>query len=87
MMFHLFTVFPNNAAELERYYLTNVLKKPQCISVHQFVQRVAQLISYIVQLPCWFHSPSAKPSTSPVNALFTKADLTSHVLRMCPRMW
>jgi hypothetical protein len=35
MMFYLLTVFPNNAAGQERYYLTNVLKKPQCISVHQ----------------------------------------------------
>ena len=27
VMFHLLTVFPNNAAEQERYYITNVLKK------------------------------------------------------------
>jgi hypothetical protein len=27
--FYLLTVFPNNAAEQERYYITNVLKKPQ----------------------------------------------------------
>ena len=26
VMFHLLTVFPNNAAEQERYYITNVLK-------------------------------------------------------------
>jgi hypothetical protein len=28
MMFHLLTVFPINAAEQEKYYITNVLKKP-----------------------------------------------------------
>jgi hypothetical protein len=28
IMFHLLTVFPNNAAEQEKYYLSNVLKKP-----------------------------------------------------------
>ncbi len=28
MMFHLLTVFQNNAAEQEWYYITNVLKKP-----------------------------------------------------------
>jgi hypothetical protein len=28
VMFHLLTVFPNNVAEQERYYITNVLKKP-----------------------------------------------------------
>ncbi len=43
VMFHLLTVFPNNAAEQEKYYLSNVLKKPQRIGVHQFVQRVEQL--------------------------------------------
>jgi hypothetical protein len=87
VMFHLLTVFPNNAAEQERYYLTNVLKKPQPVSVHQFVQHVEQLNAYIAQLPCWFYSPSAKPTTIPVNILFTKADLVSHVPRMCPLTW
>jgi hypothetical protein len=28
IMFYLLTVFPNNAAEQEKYYLSNVLKKP-----------------------------------------------------------
>jgi hypothetical protein len=42
-MSHLLTVFPNNAAEQERYYITNVLKKPQCVSIRQFVQRRDEL--------------------------------------------
>ncbi len=46
VMFHLLTVFPNTAAEQERYYITNVLKKPQRVSIHQFVQRVEQLNSH-----------------------------------------
>ncbi len=77
------TVFPNNAAEQERYYLTNMLKKPQHISVHQFVQHVEQLNSYITQLPCWFYSPNVKPTMTPANVPFTKADLASHVLQIC----
>ncbi len=87
LIFHLLTMFPINAAEQERYYIINVLKKPQCVSVHQFVQRVEQLNSYIIQLPCWFHSPSAKPNTTPTNVPFTKADLASHILWMCPLTW
>ncbi len=47
MMFRLLTVFPNNAAEQEWYYITKMLKKPHCISMHQFVQRVEQLNFYI----------------------------------------
>ncbi len=40
IMFHLLTVFPNNAAEQEKYYLSNVLKKPQRVGIRQFVQCV-----------------------------------------------
>jgi hypothetical protein len=37
VMFHLLTVFPMNTAEQEKYYISNVLKKPQRINVCQFV--------------------------------------------------
>ena len=87
VMFHLLTVFPNNAAEQERYYITNVLKKPQRVSIRQFLQRVEQLNSYIAQLPCWYYSPSVKVKTVPMNVAFPEADLASHVLRMCPYTW
>ncbi len=86
-MFHLLTIFPNNVAEQERYYLMSVLKKPQRVSMCQFVQCVEQLTAYIAQLPCWFYSPSVKPNTTPVNVLFTKADLVTHILQMCPLTW
>jgi hypothetical protein len=54
VMLHLLTVFLSNAAEQEWYYLTNVLKKPQCISMYQFVQHLEQLNAYMTQRPCWF---------------------------------
>ncbi len=38
VMFHLLTVFPINAAEQEKYYISNVLKKPQRVNVRQFVR-------------------------------------------------
>ncbi len=57
-MFHLLTVFINNAAEQEKYYLSNVLKKPQRVGVRQFVQCVKQLNIYIAQLPCWYYVES-----------------------------
>jgi hypothetical protein len=89
VMFHLFNVFPQNAAGQEKYYLRNVLKinTTQSIIMHQFVQRMEQLNSYIAQLPCWFYSPSAKPTTITANVPFTEADLVSHILQMCPLMW
>jgi hypothetical protein len=82
-MFHLLTVFPNNAAEQEKYYLSNVLKS-QRVGVHQFVQRVEQLNAYATQLPCWYYSLSYNPGMTPANVPFSKADLASCILRMCP---
>jgi hypothetical protein len=87
VMFHLLTVFPNNAVEQEKYYLSNVLKKPQRVGIRHFVQRVEQLNAYVMQLPCWYHSPSYITSMIPENVLFTEADLASHVLRMCVHQW
>jgi hypothetical protein len=87
MLFHLLTVFPINAAEQERYYITNVLKKPQRVNVHQFVWHVEQLNAYIMQMPCFYYSPSVNANTKPKNDPFTKAELGSHVLRMCPIQW
>ncbi len=67
VMFHLLTVFPSNAAMQEKCYLSNVLKKPQWVGIRQFVQRIEQLNAYIVQLPCWYYSPSYVTSMVPVN--------------------
>jgi hypothetical protein len=87
VMFHLLTAFPINTAEQEKYYITNVLKKPQCINVRQFVRHVEQLNAYIAQMPCFYYSPHANASTKPENLPFTEAELGAHVLHMCPLMW
>jgi hypothetical protein len=87
VMFHLLTVFPINAAEQEKYYISNVLKKPQRINVCQFVHCVEQLNAYIAQMPCFYYSPNANASTKPENVPFTEAELGAHVLRMCPIQW
>jgi hypothetical protein len=82
-MFHLLT----DVAEQENYYVTNVLKKPQRVNVHQFVHCVEQLNAYIAQMPCFYYSPHANASTKPKNVLFTEAELGAHVLCMCPLPW
>ncbi len=87
VMFLLPTAFPINAAEQEKYYITNVLKKPQRLNVRQFVRRVEQLNAYIPQMPCFYYSPHANASTKPKNYLFPEAELGAHVLRMCPLAW
>ncbi len=83
VMVHLLTVFPQNAAEQERYYLSNVLKKPQQVGIRHFIQRLEQLNAYIAQLPCWYHSPGYVIGMSLANIPFTEADLGSRVLQMC----
>ncbi len=87
LMFHLLTVFLNNAAEQEKYYLSNMLKKPQRVGIRQFVQCVEQLSAYVAQLPCWYYSPSYNPRMTPANVPFAEADLASHVLQMYLHQW
>ncbi len=86
IMFHLLTVFPNNAAEQEKYYFFNVLKKPQRVGVHQFIQRVEQLNAYVAQLPCWYYTPSYNAGMKPVNVAFSKADMFSGCVRTSGRI-
>jgi hypothetical protein len=84
VMFHLLTVFPINAAEQEKYYIINVLKKPQNVNVRQFARCVEQLNAYLGQMPCFYYSPNANAGTKPKNIPFMEAELGSHVLWMCP---
>ncbi len=62
IMFHLLTAFPINADEQEKYYISNVLKKPQRVNVRQFAHHVEQLNAYIAQMPCFYYSPNANAS-------------------------
>jgi hypothetical protein len=87
VMFHLITAFSINAAEQEKYYLTNVLKKPQRVNVCQFVHRVEQLNAFIAQMLCFYYSPNAIVSTKTKNVPFTEAELGIHMLRMSPIQW
>jgi hypothetical protein len=87
IIFHLLTVFLINMAEHEKFYLANVLKKPQHVSVRQFVHRVEQLNAYVAQMPCFYNSPSANATTIPVTIPFTEAELGSHMHWMCPLQW
>jgi hypothetical protein len=87
VLLHLLTTFPINAAEQEKYYISNVLKKPQCINVRLFIWRVEQLNAYIAQMPCFYYSPHTNASTKPEHVPFTEAELGAHVLRMCPLQW
>ncbi len=87
IMFHLLTAFPINAAEQEKYFISNVIKKPQRINVRQFVWHVEQLNAYIAQMPCFYYSSNVNANTKPESVPFTEAELGAHVLYMCPLPW
>jgi hypothetical protein len=66
VMFYLLTVFTINAAEQEKYYISNVLKKPQRINVCQFVRCVEQLNAYIAsRCHASTTAPMQMPAPSP----------------------
>jgi hypothetical protein len=84
--FHLLTVFRSDAAETERFYISNGLKKPNRVPIRQFVQRIQQLNGYLNLLPCLFYSERATKLTKAVQS-FDDPDLASHILRMVPKQW
>ena len=83
---HLLTYFGSDAADRQKYYINNYLKKPQRVTVRAFFTRVEQLNSYIKLLPGLYNSPKASPATKPVEP-FDEADLACQLLRMCPESW
>jgi hypothetical protein len=82
--FHLQAVFHFDTREALKYYITNMLKKPNWVSIHQFFVRLEQLNSYLEMLPCLFYSPKANATTKEILPL-DDADLATHLLCMCPR--
>ncbi len=64
VMFHLLTAFPINAAEQEKYYVTNVLKKPQRINVRQFVCCVEQSMPTLPRCHTSITAPAPMPAPS-----------------------
>ena len=56
---HVLTMFLMDAAEVERYYISTVIKKPSRVTVRTFFTRVEQLNSYIELLPSIYNSSKA----------------------------
>ena len=84
--FHLLQIFSDDAAEKQKFYISNHLKKPAKVSIRNFAARVEQLNSYISHLPGLIDSPKALASTKKVQA-YDEAELAQALLRMCPSKW
>jgi hypothetical protein len=83
---HLQTVFRTDTAEAQRFYISNWLKKPNRVSIQDFVQRIQRLYGYLDLLPCLYYSSKANKSMKVVGS-FVDMDLASHILWMVPRNW
>ncbi len=81
------TVFPADAAEKQRNYMQQMIKKPQRVTVHQFVSRMGVLNDYLAYLPTVFDLLMAVAGTKKLNVPFDEADLAGIVLNLVPSSW
>ena len=81
--FHMLMVFRPNAGEEVKYYITNTLKKPNQVLVHQFFKLIKQVNSYLEILTCLYFSPKANSVTKLVQPL-DDSNLATYLLCMCP---
>ncbi len=84
---HKLTVFPADAAEKQCYYMQQTIKKPQQVTVHQFVSCMGVLNNYLAYLPTVFDSSMAVAGTKKMNVPFDKADLAGIVLNLVLSSW
>jgi hypothetical protein len=84
---HKLTVFPADAAEKQHYYMQQMIKKPQRVTVPQFVLRMGVLNDYLAYLPTVFDLLMAVAGTKKINVPFNEADLAGIVLNLVPSSW
>jgi hypothetical protein len=84
---HKLTIFPADAAEKQRYNMQQTIKKPQRVTVRQFVSRMGVLNDYLAYLPTVFNLLMAVAGTKKMNLLFDEANLAGIVLNLVPSSW
>jgi len=84
---HKLTVLPADAAEKQHFYVQQVVRKPQRVTIRQYMSRMGILNDYIAHLPSIFYSSKAVASTVKGNVIFGDGELTSIILASTPQMW
>jgi hypothetical protein len=84
---HELTVFSADAAEKQRYYIQQAVRKPQRATVRQHISRMGVLNDYVRHLPMLKDSPKAVPVTKKGNIPFGEAYLAAIVLSSVPMLW
>jgi len=78
---------PADAAEKQHFYVQQVVRKPQRITIRQYMLRMGVLNDYIAHLPSIFYSSKAVASTVKGNVIFGDSELTSIILASTPQTW
>ncbi len=81
---HKLTIFPADAAEKQRYYMQQTIKKPQRVMAQQFVSHMGVLNYFSAYLPTVYNSSMAVAGTKKMNVPFNEADLAGIVLNAVP---
>jgi hypothetical protein len=84
---HKLTIFPVDTTEKQRYYMVQTVKKPQQVTVHQYMACMGVLNDYLAHLPTIFNSSMAVEGTKKGNVPFNEADLAGIVLNSVPVSW
>ncbi len=84
---HKLTVFSADAAEKQRYYIQQAVRKPQRATVRQHILQMGVLNDYVRHPPTLKDSSKAVPTTKKGNIPFGKADLAAIVLSSVPMTW
>ncbi len=84
---HKLTIFLADAGEKQHYYMQQTIKKPQQVTVHQFVSRMGVLSDYLAYLPTIYDSSIAIAGAKKMSVLFDEDDLDKIVLNLMPSSW
>ncbi len=84
---HKLTVFSADAAKRQRFYIQQVVRKPQRATVQQHILQMGVLNDYIKHLPTLKDSSKAVPTMKKGNIPFGEADLAAIVLSSVPMLW
>jgi hypothetical protein len=84
---HKLTIFPVDAAEKQHYYMMQTVKKPQQVTVRQYMACMGVLNDYLAHLPTVFNSSMAVEGTKKGNVPFNEADLAGIILNSVPVLW
>ncbi len=84
---HKLTVFSADAAEKQRFYIQQAVRKPQRVTVQQHISQMGVLNDYISHLPTLKDSSRAVLTTRKGNIPFGEADLAAIVLLSVLMSW